>query len=123
MKKKSTILYDCAGCNSENEITSNGTCLNCGRNLKTQHMATPWSVVRDGNNEICIANQWGYIASLGLPKSKRQNEDAAFIVRAVNAHEELLAALRVLHARSNCCSIDESGCPFAEAFAKAEGLQ
>lgn len=52
MRTKKASLQFCTGCNSENETTAAGTCLNCGRGLKptpaVSHTPTPWKVSQTG---------------------------------------------------------------------------
>lgn len=59
-----------------------------------QHTPTPWKVM---HNEIGL--EWNIEAGNELiavlvPKNQRNLDNAAFIVRAVNSHEALLAALK-----------------------------
>lgn len=88
------------------------------KNETTQHTPTPWKV----HAEI---NVFGPDGSSVLGKTSNSDPgvidevkaNAAFIVRAVNAHEELLAMVKILHpdhapvTRCDACTL----------IAKAEG--
>jgi hypothetical protein len=93
--------------------------------LTTQHTPTPWNVnglsIEDQNGDLI-----GFLnAGDGVATA---HEDAAFIVRAVNCHEELIEALRSLFGaiKFSGWNIDDLKWtqPMAEArkaIAKAEG--
>lgn len=63
----------------------------------TAHTPTPWNVMERptlAHIETDCSNQYGAgIAVCSVPIAHKQ--DAAFIVRACNAHEELVAALTI----------------------------
>ena len=77
------------------------------------HTPTPWYVGHDivnpitGDGTISVGNAWVTVAAV------LNEEDARFIVRAVNAHADLLAALREA---ANVLASDKR---FAKAEAKA----
>lgn len=73
--------------------------------MNAQHTRTPWRVMSKEGRYIAAANEAGVdvvIADLRnehgcvTPSTK---DNAAFIVRAVNAHDELVAALRDVEGR------------------------
>jgi hypothetical protein len=61
--------------------------------IRAQHTPTPWSIsdlkTIEGDSMVCAGEGHGYglVASVTIP------QDAAFIVRAVNAHDDLVKAL------------------------------
>ncbi len=64
--------------------------------MKTTHTPTPWKYVEDkslGDREF---GKGETMDGKNTPFSSIKREDAAFIVRAVNSHEELLFALKQL---------------------------
>lgn len=86
---------------------------------KPQHTPTPWSVgmglsiTHKGDGAGVIAQIKNIDAGIGV-----MTANAAFIVRAVNVHEELVDALKTLHR--------ESGVPspaIDRLIAKAEGKE
>lgn len=69
------------------------------------HTPTPWHVnnallsiygpANDGSDRLVLDMPVGsYENGSKVPKSVQSQEDAAFIIKAVNAHYELVAALR-----------------------------
>ncbi len=59
------------------------------------HTPTPWRIVDDSELTIADAHGGSAIAYLNMdPNEKVRYADAAFIVRAVNAHDDLLAACK-----------------------------
>lgn len=71
-----------------------------GATRKPEHTSTPWAVENGmaGNVEIvCIANpnlRVAFMAHDGTARNYSGLDNAALIVRAVNAHEEMLAVAR-----------------------------
>ena len=72
--------------------------------MKPVHAATPWRVgPHTLNDEVIIYNQKACIATVPIWQHQGDTNilleqayaDAAFIVRACNAHDELVAALRL----------------------------
>lgn len=69
--------------------------------MNSKHTPTPWFASEDGDGEnygasTLVDARNGYIASVGAPFAEVAEENlanAAFIVRAVNAHDDLVAAL------------------------------
>lgn len=103
---------------------------NKANEVSPTHTPTPWRqseinpmyVLDDARGEIIAECQPHYV-------DKKSKENAAFIVRAVNAHDELLAALKKIREMvqqcnaSNAVAVQEylrSG-NGAKAIAKAEG--
>lgn len=69
--------------------------------MTTQHTPTPWRMSSMRNGEtIQIVQAYAPVARIALV-SPRKPENAAFIVRACNAHDELVAALRCIDAALN----------------------
>lgn len=68
----------------------------------SQHTPTPWRADKQRFGEVMIYpakdpyNQRGLIARLEFGKVGERHADGAFIVVAVNAHDELLVALTAL---------------------------
>ena len=76
---------------------------------------TPWKL----HTESLIIGPGG---SLDHVARVVRNADAAFIVKAVNLHEKLLANLKWLHEKCACHEQGtENECSADEAIAKAEG--
>ncbi|KQQ94971.1 hypothetical protein [Massilia sp. Leaf139] len=78
--------------------------------MGTKHTPTPWRVT-DGTNikddcrpisehGVLIAGAHGYNGSGFFPSDEEAAANATFIVRACNAHEELVKALRVIKTQS-----------------------
>lgn len=96
-----------------------------------EHTPTPWRY--QGELSDGRVTQHIYTASgrYGHPASCGKEEDAAFIVRAVNCHEELIQALLNAHGiidNANPNDHDgalycqcETALAYQKAFAKAEG--
>ncbi|MCK8788244.1 hypothetical protein M0638_28235, partial [Roseomonas sp. NAR14] len=63
----------------------------------TKHTPMPWSIDQDGKTALITSNG-ELIAECGISDLpvKQDQANAAFIVRAVNAHDALVAALREL---------------------------
>lgn len=71
------------------------------------HTPTPWNW--DSSKTIRLGTPLKYeVASLGLSREVAE-ANAAFIVRAVNAHEELVSFIRSLDFGNEC------GCPFTKS--------
>ncbi len=86
-------------------------------NPQAKRTPTPWSLDegRPGCFEICAADTLSIIAET-LSKGVRDKANAAYIVRAVNAHEKMLSALKfaVAHMSGKAYSIEQ------EAYEKME---
>lgn len=81
---------------------------------EVKHTATPWTI-----KGYEIVNKDGWIASFNQDKP----EDAAYAVRAVNCHEELIkAANTFLESIGYVCEIEDQRTTFIKAIAKAEAL-
>lgn len=86
---------------------------------KVKHTPTPWTI-----KGYEIVNKDGWIASVNQDKP----EDAAYIVRAVNCHEELIRLLYVCRGFTQALTQgNHEGAnilhkEITEAIAKAEGL-
>ncbi len=82
---------------------------------KPRHTPTPWT----HNPEMSDSSISG---PNGVVARALHSWDAAFIVRAVNAHEELLEALKALRNRANqTCGATDLMEQINQAIAKAEG--
>jgi hypothetical protein len=64
----------------------------CNNESKVTHTPTPWEVY--SGREILAIRQKDMGVIVDLPTTRQATEDAAFIVRAVNSHEELLVTLK-----------------------------
>lgn len=96
--------------------------------LTPQHTPTPWNLiggmVGEGAQIIAHNDQHQAIkVALNI-----RYEDAAFIVRSVNSHEELIATLLKLHPKNSHASNvehedwDIESCEVCQAIANAEGV-
>lgn len=91
---------------------------------KSAHGPTPWQTKE--NNHVGLVGPLGASMSLRIIWDDNKtdvayaytNEDAATIVRAVNAHEELVATLKSINLRDVDFKTRER---IANAIAKAEG--
>lgn len=61
----------------------------------SEHTPTPWKPVKDGALDRMIVDSKGSTIAHVLSETTI-NKDAAFIVRAVNAHEELMAIVKAI---------------------------
>ena len=90
----------------------------------TNHTPTPWHPHDMEQGIVCTEGGLPIVDTnaKALEQSER-NANAAFICRAVNAHEELLAMLK--HEHDKLIEIDEAEhgdtCPVCDVIAKAEG--
>jgi hypothetical protein len=82
------------------------------------HTSTPWvsNLIIDGYYEIGPADLKLRIAVRTLGEEKEDEENAAFIVRAVNNFDDMLDKLKLLHDHSIC----PKDCDLAALIAKAE---
>ena len=91
---------------------------------KLQHTPTPWSVANDKNGPVIIQMLGGEIVASFKPS---KINDANFVARAVNSHEELLNALKLAYSSlENLMNGDENqydGCKdiIEKAITHAEG--
>lgn len=124
--------------------TPTPVCMNCDRGVHTgcisacactcqkhspKHASIPWEVAHyegcllEGVNVIRQVSSKKDICTLGLP-TEEDEANGAFIVRAVNSHDELLHACKV--ALDAMTSDKADGMPVGQiledAIAKAEGL-
>lgn len=65
--------------------------------LKPQHTPTPWRYQGELSNGKIMQHIYTAEGKYGHPASCEKEVDAAFIVRAVNAHAELLEALKTAY--------------------------
>lgn len=96
---------------------------------KTKHTPVPWEIKRDrGVRRIIKAGD--PLRSIFIIESWTKPEDAEFIVRAANCHDELLAACKDILFAANLSIADDDQMPeisraalnrLAKAIAKAEG--
>ena len=88
---------------------------------KTTHTPTPWRIINDDvNGKFDIRNsEQKYVCSVGW--ARNGSEDAAFIVRAVNAHEELLQAAKSMRQEISRRTKGVVATSWDKAIAKAEG--
>jgi hypothetical protein len=91
----------------------------------TQHTPVPWTFdSRDLRNDgMTIHAPDGVIAKiplLGAYPSKEELANGAFIVRACNAHAEMLAALRELENANDLAMVRDFKRTIRAAIAKAE---
>jgi hypothetical protein len=86
-------------------------------NKEGTHTPMPWTFDSCKTVRLLSLDHKIEIGSLWL-KTEQAEKDAAFIVRAVNAHEELVAALKELHTGH-----EEKGdgypCGYCDLIAKA----
>lgn len=84
-----------------------------------QHTPTPWKVSQTG--KFVMHSRSGTLLNV----CEASKEDAAFIVRAVNSHEELFRVLKSMHAHYQGQDMVYGKHPYAcgacEAMARAEG--
>ena len=98
----------------------------------SEHTPTPYDFIPDlasGNTKIWADREClGIIYQQGYPDSSAENAD--FIVRACNSHDDLLAALELAEwgTEGLCGACDHPAkhqhqpeCPVARAIAKAKG--
>jgi hypothetical protein len=63
----------------------------------SDHSTLPWELKRDDSGAIAIIAATGHFITFAFPNGDADDAaNAASIVRAVNAHDELVAALREL---------------------------
>ena len=89
------------------------------------HTTTPWGFTYDGSSDWSIGQaedpQGMVVCNIWDRNDDRARANAAFIVRAVNVHEKLLANLKWLHETCKCHEQGtENECSAVEAIAKAE---
>ena len=101
--------------------------------LKPQHTPTPWNVIEDENTyEVIIDSKKGVIAKTLLNHMEliQAERNAKFIVRAVNSHDGLVRALKLLlqldvecHARPDKMNglLLDVRAELVQLLAKAEG--
>lgn len=63
---------------------------------KPQHTPTPWHIGTIDGSRMILSHQTYEIVRLSKYPSATEDRNAAFIVRAVNAHEKLLTEIRTL---------------------------
>jgi hypothetical protein len=126
MKTKTKHLKD--DCTAAH-MTFGNVCMNCGMNNKPQqakreerkadHMPTPLKFQISNDQQACITANGVVIAHI---KDYAQ-EEGRFIVRAVNAHEELIELLKDIQGvdyHTRMLSFDQRA-RLEKAIAKAEG--
>lgn len=81
--------------------------------MKPAHTPTPWKVKETvksfstGAHSVEMGEIWLEDESMRIATGLLR-KDAAFIVRAVNAHEEMLTALKACLSSLRCVGIDEN---------------
>jgi hypothetical protein len=94
---------------------------------KTKHTPTPWRVGERYPSRVLGSLGSGVIVAFCSDKedegfeTEREKADAELIIRAVNAHEELLEAVKTLHHTFGDTHIGSESCKFCRIIAKAEG--
>ena len=101
----------------------------------TEHTATPWHLDTRWGRLVVQGSQGEDIANVFGTRTEEGKECGAFIVRAVNAHDKLVAALEAVEwgaadgygdPKCPCCGVREFGndhaptCQLAAALAKAK---
>lgn len=89
MKTKKANTSECGITHHAGAMSASGPCPICGKHIdiKPQHTLTPWEM----KGEFITANRGGAVCQLFAIDSKEEMEaNAAFIVKAVNSHEELV---------------------------------
>lgn len=105
------------------ECKSEGFCeTHDGVHPKPQHTPTPWHVAATWSQTDIVDDAQKGKGAWALVAKAFKPGDAAFIVRAVNSHEELKESLRL------AANVLKDDCPemakrFFEAIAKAEGRE
>lgn len=103
-----------------------GNCLKCGeagrcrcQHKPTAHTPTPWEVHKD--DEVYVTDKQGRVILNQVPafNGRTAEDQAAFIVRAVNSHEELIQAVKMMHAEY--CKGCSGDCPDMELIRRSEG--
>lgn len=99
---------------------------------KASHTPTPWTLMPgDSAPRITIDGdkEWPIVPVISGPSKAHARANAAFIVKAVNCHEELLEALKLAYAAlrnpsERHQSKDERGLTqtITEAIAASEGI-
>lgn len=86
---------------------------------------TPGTLIIDQTHTgIRLISHRGAVAEMLAGYGQTRLDDAAFIVRACNAHEEILEALKAMVAewnRHGCCDSTDVRYKAEHAIAKAEG--
>lgn len=82
------------------------------RPTQVPHTPLPWYLSSDGRGIIRNGKRFAEAYT---------KEDAAFIARAVNSHEELLEALKSCHVDCVTCEKSRLPCPYQQAVTRAEG--
>lgn len=102
--------------------------------MKTLHTATPWHIHKTSpENRIYIENSQGMLISEILQRQEMPDfskERAAYIVKCVNSHEQLVEALKAAEEiinhrctdRSTCNYCFERQCFIRDARILAEGV-
>lgn len=100
---------------------------------ETKHTPTPWEVSAVNENGI-VGKQWdGSVTPLAIPVipawhenrrkgSEEADANAAFIVRAVNAHEELLKLVQRADKYIHMNNGPDEDCDYCRAIKKAETI-
>lgn len=101
-------------CNPGRKVKGGAVCVECAGFVsddKPHHTPTPWSL---GISRKCDGYAKGKVFQADT------DEDAAFIVRAVNCHYELLTAVKELQCFCNQPAFDPGQCSRCCLIAKAE---
>ena len=101
-------------------------CIKCGKmlNIKSSHTPTPWDM-KSGEDGFDILGADGNIVMETLNPNSMEIANAAFIVQAVNCHEELVDELKSWHLECLVCKgdVNSGACQTAKVLAKAEGKE
>jgi hypothetical protein len=100
MTKMTTQTKQCTCKYKKRNAPHEYTCelnLNQAEKTKQAHTPTPWMETEDNDNYDITGKDGEWVASLNtaLPKEKWE-ANAQFIVKAVNAHKELVKALKLI---------------------------
>jgi|SRR5882724_1027477 len=103
---------------------------NCALITQPEHSPTPWEIDPRENSDIRSLDGWHLVTSVRSSLRTDPKANAEYIVRAVNAHEALLKAAKLLiqlddecHARPNKLNglLDKTRAEYLAVIAKVEG--
>ncbi len=92
-------------------------------NMTVQHTPTPWGVELSTiyKTPVMDWNELDHQTGDDIVGSTISHADAAFVIRAVNAHEELIALLGEIHYKHANSLKEGLAVRIIQAIAKAEG--